>query len=119
MKNSHFCPGLKDNYTTKSIARNMRSVSNLYLQVRKRKVNFAGRDNHTLADITTTAELFSVVSDSLQPSGLQHARLPVHHQFLKLAQTHVHRVSDAIQPSHSLSSPSPAFNLSQHQNLFQ
>ena len=41
---------------------------------------------------------------------------PVHHQLLKLAQTHVHRVSDAIQPTHPLSSPSPpAFNLSQHQ----
>ena len=40
--------------------------------------------------------------------------------FLKLAQTHVHRVSDAILPSHPLSSPSPpAFNLSQHQDLFQ
>ena len=46
--------------------------------------------------------------------------LPVHHQLLKLAQTHVHRVSDAIQPSYPLSSPSPpAFNLSQHQNLFK
>ena len=45
---------------------------------------------------------------------------PVHHQFPKLAQTHVHQVSDAIQPSHSLLSPSPpAFNLSQHQGLFQ
>ena len=44
---------------------------------------------------------------------------PVHHQLLELAQTHVHRVSDAIQPSHPLSSPSPAFNLSQHQGLFQ
>ena len=45
---------------------------------------------------------------------------PVHHQLLELAQTHVHRVSDAIQPSHSLLSPSPpAFNLSQHQGLFQ
>ena len=44
---------------------------------------------------------------------------PVHHQLLELAQTHVHRVSDAIQPSHLLSSPSPpAFNLSQHQGLF-
>ena len=37
----------------------------------------------------------------------------------QLAQTHVYRVSDAIQPSHPLSSPSPAFNLSQHQGLFQ
>ena len=40
---------------------------------------------------------------------------PVHHQLLKLAQTHVYRVNDAIQPSHLLSSPSPAFNLFQHQ----
>ena len=38
---------------------------------------------------------------------------------LELAQTHVHRVSDTIQPSHPLLSPSPAFNLSQHQGLFQ
>ena len=42
----------------------------------------------------------------------------VHHQLLELAQTHVHRVSDAIQPFHPLSSPSPhAFNLSQHQGF--
>ena len=46
--------------------------------------------------------------------------LPVHHQLLEFTQTHVHRVGDAIQPSHSLSSPSPpALNLSQHQGLFQ
>ena len=46
--------------------------------------------------------------------------LPVHHQLLELAQTHVHQVSDAIQPSHPLSSPSPpAFHLSQHQGLFE
>ena len=45
---------------------------------------------------------------------------PVHHQLLELTQTHVHRVSDAIQSAHPLSSPSlPAFNLSQHQGLFQ
>ena len=44
--------------------------------------------------------------------------LPVHHQPLELTQTHVHRISDAIQPSHPLSSPSPpAFNLSQHQGF--
>jgi len=46
--------------------------------------------------------------------------LPVRHQLLELTQTHVHQVGDAIQPSHPLSSPSPpAFNLSQHQSLFQ
>ena len=45
--------------------------------------------------------------------------LPVHHQLLELAQTHDRQVSDAIQPSHPLSSPSPpAFNLSQHQGHF-
>ena len=48
------------------------------------------------------------------------AGLPVYHQLLELAQTHVHRVGDAIQPSHPLSSPSlPAFSLYQHQGLFQ
>ena len=46
--------------------------------------------------------------------------LPVHHQFPEFTQIHVHRVSDAIQPSHPLLSPSPpAPNPSQHQSLFQ
>ena len=46
--------------------------------------------------------------------------LPVHHQLPEFTQTHVHRVSDAIQPSHPLSSPSPpASNPSQHQSIFQ
>ena len=46
--------------------------------------------------------------------------LPVHHQLLELTQTHVHWISDAIQPSHPLSSPlTPAPNPSQHQGLFQ
>ena len=45
---------------------------------------------------------------------------PVHHQLLELAQIHVHQVSNGIQPSHPLSSPSPpALNLSQHQGLFK
>ena len=46
--------------------------------------------------------------------------LPVHHQLPEFTQTHVHWVSDAIQPPHPLSSPSfPPFNLSQHQGLFK
>ena len=44
---------------------------------------------------------------------------PIHHQLPELAQIHVHQVGDAIQPSHPLSSPSPAFNLCQHQGLFK
>ena len=55
---------------------------------------------------------FSVVSDSLQPYGLQFSRPPVHHQLLDFFQTYVHWVGEAIQSSHPLSSPSrPTFNL--------
>ena len=61
----------------------------------------------------------SVVSDSLRPHGLQHARFPCPSPSPRVIQTHVHWVGGAIQPSHPLSSPSPpAFNLSQHQVFF-
>ena len=61
----------------------------------------------------------SVVSDC-DPMNRSMPGLPVHHQLPQFTQTHVHRVSDAIQPSHPLSSPSPpAPNPSQHQSLFQ
>ena len=59
----------------------------------------------------------SVMSDFLNRST---PGLPVHHHLLEFTQTHIHRVGDAIQPSHPLSSPSPpARNPSQHQRLFQ
>ena len=62
----------------------------------------------------------SVMSDSLRPHGLQHARLPCSSLCSEFAQTHVHWVGDAIQPSCLLLPSSPsAFNLSQHQGLFQ
>ena len=58
--------------------------------------------------------------DSLRPHGRQHARPPYPSPTPEFTQTHVHWDGDAIQPSHPLSSPSlPAFNLSQHQGLFQ
>ena len=61
----------------------------------------------------------SVMSDFCEPRDCSTPGFPVHHQLLELAQTHVHWVGDAVQPSHPLSSPSPpAFNLSQHQGLF-
>ena len=54
------------------------------------------------------------------PMNCSTSGLPVYHPLLEFIQTHVPWVSDAIQPSHPLSSPSsPAFNLSQHQGLFQ
>ena len=62
----------------------------------------------------------SVMSDFCDPMDCITAGFPVHHQLPELTQTQVHQVSDAIQPSHPLSSPSPpAFNLSQQQGLFK
>ena len=67
---------------------------------------------------------FSSVTQSCpslcNPMNCSTPGLPVHHQLPELTQTHVHRVCDAVQPSHPLSSPSPpALNLSQHQGLSQ
>ena len=67
---------------------------------------------------------FSSVAQSCltlwDPMNCSTPGLPVHHQLLEFTQTHVHRVSDAIQPSHPLSCPfPPALNPSQHQSLFQ
>ena len=54
------------------------------------------------------------------PMNFSTPGLPVHHQLPEFTQTHVHRVSDAIQPYHPLSSPSPPTpNPSQHHSLFQ
>ena len=62
----------------------------------------------------------SALSNTFQTYALHTPGFPVLHHFLELAQTHVHWVGDAIQPSHPLLSPShPAQNLSQHQGLFQ
>ena len=62
----------------------------------------------------------SVVSNYLRLHEPQHARAPFPSPTPRIPQTHVHRVGDAIQPSHPLSPPSPhALNLSQHQHLFK
>ena len=67
---------------------------------------------------------FSLVAQSFptlcDPMNCSTSGLPVHHQLPEFTQTHVHRVGDAIQPPHPLSSPfPPAPNPSQHQSLFQ
>ena len=67
---------------------------------------------------------FSSIAESyptlFDPMDCSTPGFPFHHQLPELAETHVHIVGDAIYPSHPLSSPSPpAFNLSQHQGLFQ
>ena len=75
-------------------------------------------------NITGKRIQFSSVAQSCptlcDPMNRSTPGLAVHHQLPEFTQTHIHRVSDAIQPSHPLSSPSPpAPNPSQHQSLFQ
>ena len=70
-----------------------------------------------LVQFNSVAHLCPTLCD---PMNCSIPGLSVHHQLPEFTQTHVHWVGDAIQPSHPLSSPSPpAFNLSQHQVLFQ
>ena len=72
------------------------------------------------SDLTSVQFSCSVVSKSLWLHESQRPGLPVHHHLPEFTHTHVHRASDAIQPSHPLSSPSlPAPNPSQHQTLYQ
>ena len=86
---------------------------------------YQGNSNHNCNEISShsSSVQFSSVAQSCltlcNHMGCSTPASTVYHQLLELAQTHVHRVSDAIQPSHPLSSSSPAFNLSQHQGLFQ
>ena len=81
---------------------------------------------HTLSSIycllTFSVQFSSVAQSCLtlcDPMNCSTPGLPVHHQLREFTQTHVHRVSDAIQPSNPLLSTSPDFNISQHQGLFQ
>ena len=78
---------------------------------------------HGFAKSWTHLQFSSVAQSCLtlcDPMNHSTPGLPVHHQLSEFSQTRVHRVSDAILPSHPLSSPSPpALNLSQHLDLFQ
>ena len=70
-----------------------------------------------VSQIRSVAQSCPTLCDTINHSM---SGLPVHHQLPKFTPTHVHQVSDVIQPSHPLSSPSPlAPNPSQHQSLFQ
>ena len=74
-------------------------------------------DDYSPVHFSSVAQLCPTLCNPMNHST---PGLPVHHQLLEFTQTHIHRVSDAIQPSHSLSSPSPpAPNSSQRQSLFQ
>ena len=81
----------------------------------------------TIVEVTIISLLYSVQFSSVvqscptlcDPMNRSTPGLPVHHQLPEFTQTHVHRVSDAIQPSHPLSPSPPAPNPSQHPSLFQ
>ena len=70
----------------------------------------------SIYQFSSVAQLCPILCDLMDCSM---PGFPVHHQLPELAQTHVHQVDDAIQPSHPLSSPSAAFSVSQHQGLFK
>ena len=74
--------------------------------------------DYKLVSEISSIQFSSVIQSCLtlcNPMDWSTPGLPVHRQLPEFTQTHVHGVSDAIQPSHPLSSPSPAFSLSQHQ----
>ena len=79
--------------------------------------DFKKAQAHSSVQVSSVAQSCLTLCDPMNRST---PGLLVHHHLLKFTQTHVHQVSDAIQPSHPLSSPSPpAPNPSQHQSLFQ
>ena len=81
------------------------------------KISKSQKDKHCMIAHMNVTQSCLTLCDPMNRST---PGLPVHHQLPEFTETHVHRVSDAIQPSHPLSSPSPpAPNPSQHQSLFQ
>ena len=89
----------------------------LSLYITKRSKKGRGQTQYLEVQFSSVAQSCLTPCDPMNHST---PGLPVHHQLPEFTQTHVHRVRDAIQPSHPLSSPSPpAPNPSQHQSLFQ
>ena len=83
----------------------------------KLKPGYGSCTSNVSVQFSSVTQLCPTICD---PTNRGTPGLPVHHQLLEFTQTHVHRVGDAIQPSHPLLSPTPtAPNPSQHQGLFQ
>ena len=94
----------------------MTVLTNLFLQLRYIEYIYSISQMLWFSSVKS----FSRVQLSATPWTCSTPGFPVHHQLPEFIQTHVHHVGDTIQPFHPLSSPSPpAFNLSQHQGLFQ
>ena len=113
-KKSHFII-VKVQITTKNKDRYTYAPNTMVATLRKWK--YKKKQKHNSVQFSSVAQLCLTLCD---PVNCSTPGLPVHHHLLEFMQTHVHQVSDAIQPSHPLSSPSPpAPNPSQHQSLFQ
>ena len=104
-----------DGYTTLLLVlllMSLRSKKRLFIGVSEKNIH-----DTSMAQFISGAQSCPTLCDLMNRST---PGLPVHHQLPEFTQTHVHRVGDAIQPSHPLSSPSPpALSLSQHQGLFK
>ena len=97
-----------------------KAMTNLDSMLRSRDITLLTKFCLVKAMVFPVQFNHSVMSNSLWLPNRSTPGFPVYHQHPELIQTHVHWVSDAIQPSHPLSSPSPpAFNLSQRQGCFQ
>ena len=89
-----------------------------------KKMNSTSKTHHMIHYTVSVPDQFSLVAQLCltvcNPMDCCMLSFPAHHQLPELTQIYLHQVGDAIQPSHPLSSPSPpAFELCQHQGLFQ
>ena len=101
----------------KNIIAEMKTKITRRLEVNVEGMSWKVEQSHESDQIRSVAQSCPTLCDPMNRST---PGLPVRHKLLEFTQTHAHRVSDAIQPSHPLSSPSPpAPNPSQHQSLFQ
>ena len=111
------------NFYAEYIMRNTRlEEAQAGIQIARRNINHLryADDTTLMAESDQIRSVAQSCPTLCDPMNRRTPGLPVHHQLPEFTQTHVHRVSDAIQPSHPLSSPSPpAPNPSQHQSLFQ
>ena len=113
------CPTLSDPMDCRTPGLSVPHHLSEFAQVHVHCISDAIQPSHLISYLSIQ---FSSVAQSCptlcDPMNRSTPGLPVHHQIPELTQTHVHRISDAIQPSHPLSSPSPpAPNPSQHQSL--
>ena len=104
----------------KETSRNVRSRFNPWVNMITQRrewqpIQYSGSQEHGQVQFSSLTQSRPTLSD---PMDCGTPGFPVYHQLSRFTQTHVHRVSDAIQPSHPLSSSSPTFNLSQNEDLF-